>query len=90
MQTVALSVHAEVFRRCPGFRRGVVVIDGAQNEADAPALQQILAEAMRRAQTNPVDLENDPRVVVWQDAHQRFGSNPNRYPPAHLALRKRV
>jgi lysyl-tRNA synthetase class 2 len=28
--------------------------------------------------------------MVWSEAHRRFGSNPNKFPPAHCALLKRV
>jgi DNA/RNA-binding domain of Phe-tRNA-synthetase-like protein len=28
--------------------------------------------------------------MVWSDAHRQFGSNPNKFPPAHCALLKRV
>ena len=86
---VELSVHPDMFAAFPTFRRGLVVALDVHNEA-APGLQELLDEAIRFARANPIDLDADPRCREWKAAHQQFGSNPNRFPPAHIALRKRA
>jgi DNA/RNA-binding domain of Phe-tRNA-synthetase-like protein len=87
---VSLSVAPDIFAAFPTFRRGLVVAVGLDNEHDAAGLQDLLAEAVRQAQANPIDLDGDPRCREWKAAHQQLGSNPNRFPPAHIALRKRA
>lgn len=50
----------------------------------------MLREACRKANESPIDLNNDKRFTVWEDAFQAFGADAKRFAPAHLALRKRV
>jgi DNA/RNA-binding domain of Phe-tRNA-synthetase-like protein len=50
----------------------------------------MLQEALARAPADPVDLDSDPRTAAWKDAYRALGCNPNKFPPAHLALLKRV
>jgi len=54
------------------------------------AVDERAAEAIAEAAEHPIDLKTDPRMTVWNDAHRQFGSNPNKFPPAHGALLKRV
>ncbi|MGM0664150.1 MAG: B3/B4 domain-containing protein [Thermodesulfobacteriota bacterium] len=83
-------VHEEVFERFPGFRRGIVVAAGLDNQGPSPELECMLQEALDRAAEYPVDLKTDPRTMAWNDAYRALGCNPNKFPPAHLALLKRV
>ncbi|MFP3928145.1 MAG: B3/4 domain-containing protein, partial [Desulfobacteraceae bacterium] len=53
-------------------------------------LESMLQEALARAAADPVDLDSDPRAAAWKDAYRALGCNPNKFPPAHLALLKRV
>ncbi|HYO14696.1 MAG TPA: phenylalanine--tRNA ligase beta subunit-related protein [Thermoanaerobaculia bacterium] len=87
---LTISVDRKVFERFPDFRRGLVVATGVTNHGADPELEALLASASEEAAAHPVDLAADPRITVWTEAHRRFGSNPNRFPPSHLALRKRV
>ena len=50
----------------------------------------MLNRAISQAAQAPIDLKTDPLAAVWNDAHRQFGSNPNKFPPAHCALLKRV
>jgi lysyl-tRNA synthetase class 2 len=84
------SVHEKVFERFPSFRRGIVVARDMDNRGPSRELEQLLQEALERAAENPVDLKADPRTAVWHEAYRELGCNPNKFPPAHLALLKRV
>jgi lysyl-tRNA synthetase class 2 len=53
-------------------------------------LEARLEEAIADAARHPIDLKSDPKTAVWNEAHRRFKSNPNKFPPAHCALLKRV
>lgn len=50
----------------------------------------MLNQVIAKASEQPIDLNTDPRIVAWDTAHRSFGSNPNKFPPAHRNLLKRV
>jgi DNA/RNA-binding domain of Phe-tRNA-synthetase-like protein len=83
-------VHSEVFRRFPLFRRGIVVARSMNNRGTSEELQGLLNEALAAASAAPVDLEADPRAAAWNEVYRELGCNPRKFPPAHLALLKRV
>lgn len=85
-----VRVHEEVFSRHPSFRRGIVLARRIDNHGPSAELEAMLAGAIEAAAAHPVDLKADPRILAWLQAHQAFGSNPNKFPPAHCSLLKRV
>ncbi len=85
-----IRIHAKIFEENPTFRRGIVVARNIQNRGHPRELEDILNETIAQAAQQPIDLKADPRTMVWSDAHRQFGSNPNKFPPAHCALLKRV
>jgi lysyl-tRNA synthetase class 2 len=87
---VEMRVQERVFEKYATFRRGIVVATGIQNGGQSEALRSLLNEAVKEAGRNPIDLKADPRILIWNEAHREFGSNPNKFPPAHAALLKRV
>ena len=60
------------------------------NQGHAPELEDRLSRAIDQAAQQPIDLKTDPLATAWSEAHRQFGSNPNKFPPAHCALLKRV
>jgi len=85
-----VKVSERIFQEFPLFRRGIVVAAGIQNQGVSKELEDLLNEAVESAGLRPIDVKADPRIVVWSEAHRRFGSNPNKFPPAHFSLIKRV
>ena len=85
-----IRVNKEIFEQYPTFRRGIVVARNIDNQEPSRELEDILNEAVSTAALQPVDLKTDPRTLTWNDAHRQFGSNPNKFLPAHCALLKRV
>lgn len=83
-------VHDEVFERFPEFRRGIVVAVGMDNRGTSSDLEYTLNNALEQVAKTPVDIKNDPVAAVWNDAYRALGCNPNKFPPAHLSLLKRV
>ncbi|MEJ2099821.1 MAG: phenylalanine--tRNA ligase beta subunit-related protein [Desulfobacterales bacterium] len=67
-----------------------MVARNIDNQEPSRELEDILNNAVSTAALQPVDLKTDPRTLAWNDAHRQFGSNPNKFPPAHCALLKRV
>jgi DNA/RNA-binding domain of Phe-tRNA-synthetase-like protein len=85
-----VKVDERIFQEFSLFRRGVVVASGIQNQGISKELESLLHEAVESAGRRLIDIKADPRIVVWSEAHRRFGSNPNKFPPAHFSLIKRV
>jgi DNA/RNA-binding domain of Phe-tRNA-synthetase-like protein len=85
-----IRVHEKIFEDYPTFRRGIVVAKQMQNSGHSEELEAMLREVIAEAAERPIDLKADPRAKVWNEAHRQFGSNPNKYAPAHCALLKRV
>ena len=83
-------IDKQVFNKFPGFRRGIVVARKMNNRGPSKELETLLNEALASAAAGPIDLKTDPRTAVWNETYRELGCNPNKFPPAHLALLKRV
>jgi len=83
-------VDKRIFDKFPDFRRGIVVARKMDNRGGSKELESLLGQALAGAAADPIDLKGDPRTVAWSDAYRELGCNPNKFPPAHLALLKRV
>ncbi|MCJ7594784.1 MAG: hypothetical protein MUO52_08460 [Desulfobacterales bacterium] len=85
-----VRIDQGIFKDHPTFRRGIVVATNLQNQAHSKELEELLHKTVAELGKRPIDLKADPRIVAWDEAHRKFGSNPNKYPPAHSALIKRA
>lgn len=85
-----VQVRPEIFKDFPFFRRGIVVATALRNHGHSERLEAMLGRLIEEKSVQPVDLKTDPRILAWNEAHRHFGSNPNKFPPAHAALLKRI
>jgi DNA/RNA-binding domain of Phe-tRNA-synthetase-like protein len=85
-----IRVLETIFREYPSFRRGIVVAKEIRNHGSSLELEAMLNQVIVEAAKKPIDSKTDPRTGVWNEAHRKFDSNPNKFPPAHCALLKRV
>jgi lysyl-tRNA synthetase class 2 len=85
-----IKIHKKIFEVFPSFRRGIVIAKDIQNYGHSQKLETLLNESISEASAEPIDLKTDFRTIAWSDAHRQLGSNPNKFPPAHCALLKRV
>lgn len=83
-------ISEKIFEQYPTFRRGIVVARNIDNQGPSRKLEDILKDTVSTAARQPLDLKTDLRTQAWNEAHRQFGSNPNKFPPAHCALLKRV
>ncbi len=83
-------VHEDIFIKFPSFRRGIVVARQMDNTGTDTQLESLLNAAVVNAALNPIDLASDPKAVAWVETYRELGVNPKKFPPAHLALLKRV
>ena len=87
---IEIRVHEKIFKEYPTFRRGIVVAKKMNNRGPSQELNTMLKQVIEEAAKQPIDLKTDTLTATWNQAHRQFGSNPNKYPPAHCALLKRV
>ena len=83
-------VDSQIFEKFPSFRRGIVVARNMNNRGPFIQLESLLNEALANAASDPIDLTTDPRAAAWNETYRELGCNPKKFPPAHLALLKRV
>ncbi|QDT78264.1 B3/4 domain protein [Gimesia maris] len=85
-----LSVNQSIFDKYPTFRRGIVVALDLDNSRPCPELKEQLDQIIHDVQQSPIDFNVDFSTNIWKQAHREFGSNPNKFPPSHFAMRKRI
>lgn len=92
MKAIGYSVHESVFSLCPGYVRGVVIIDGTKNGASSPDLIAKLraAEESIRETLDLESLTDHPRMASWREAYRSFGAKPSKFRPSMEALIRRV
>ena len=83
-----IIIQDEIFSLFPDFFRGIIVVNGLTNHPSLKRVRKLLKKAID-AQKD-VNIENDERLKAWDDAHRKFGSNPNKFPPSIKSLVKRV
>jgi DNA/RNA-binding domain of Phe-tRNA-synthetase-like protein len=90
MNEQIIKVHPAIFQAQPTFHRGIVVATNMNNQKVSPELQDLLSQVIKDAANNQIDLAQNPLITRWDNAHYQFESNPNKFPPAHKNLLKRV
>lgn len=91
MPTLRFEVDPSLFVAHPGYRWGLLVIDGADNTAPATTVAHLLraAESEVRARIQgPV--ADEPAVAAWREAFRRFGAKPAEHRSAIEALLRRA
>ncbi len=84
-----IIVEKAIFEAFPDFKRGVVIVDDMKNEARNSKIASLLEEVMASRRGGENWLEHE-FIKAWEEAHRKFGSNPNRFPPSIKALIKRI
>lgn len=86
------AVSSEIFRRFPGYVRGVVIAHDVTNRASPDALIGMLraAEESVRDRLCIEHLADHPRIKSWRDAYRAFGARPGEFRASIEALARRV
>lgn len=81
-------VKDEIFELYPDFYRGIIVVSGLTNQPSLKRVRKLLKKEIDAQST--LDIANEERLLAWDEAHKKFGSNPNKYPPSIKSLLKRI
>ncbi len=92
MKDLYFTIDEEIFRRFPGYLRGVVVAEGVHNGSSPDELVGLLreAEASLRTSLSIDGLSDDPRFKAWREAYRSFGAKPSEFRSSIEALARRV
>jgi len=92
MQDLRYSVSDEIFRRFPGYVRGVVLAHEVNNCASPDALVRMLreAEAAVRGRLTLERVAEEPRIKSWREAYRAFGAKPGEFRSSVEALARRA
>lgn len=92
MNAPRFTISDEIFRRFPGYVRGVVVAHGLSNRESPEELVRLLREAEEaaRGKLNLEQLAEHPRIKSWRDAYRSFGARPSDFRSSVEALARRV
>ncbi len=92
MKALTYSISNEIFKRFPGYVRGVVVARGVRNHSSSEALVHILREVEESTRGNlKIELVAEtPRIKSWREAYRSFGAKPSEFRSSIEALVRRV
>ena len=92
MKELYYSISDEVFRKFPGYVRGVVITHGVDNSGSPPELVTLLreAEASLRAQTSLETIASHPNIAAWREAFRSLGVKPSEFRSSIEALGRRA
>lgn len=92
MPIPSYGVDPILFTQHPGYRRGVLVVEGAANGPSSAGLTAQLRqeEAALRTRLAGQTLTDRPEVAAWRAAFRAFGAKPAEHRSAVEALARRV
>jgi len=92
VKALTYSISAEIFKRFPGYVRGVVTARGVRNHPSPEALVQLLreAEASVRDRLKLEQVAETPCIKSWREAYRSFGAKPSEFRSSIEALVRRV
>ena len=95
MPPLYYSISPDIFRKYPGYVRGVVLATGVHNGESPEALLRLLrqAEESVRARLSLETLATaggQPAFTSWREAFRAFGAKPADFRPSVEAMARRV
>jgi DNA/RNA-binding domain of Phe-tRNA-synthetase-like protein len=81
-----IIIKDEIFDLFPNFYRGIVLVKDIVNQKSDKRIRKILKKEIDRQVA--IDESKDERVLAWDEAHRKFGSEPETYLPAITFLLK--
>jgi len=83
-----IIIEEPIFAQFPDFKRGIIIVSDIDNKPNNDVIKTLLNnEIINKTGSNCVEHEY---VKAWSEAHIKFGSNPNKFPPSIKSLLKRI
>jgi DNA/RNA-binding domain of Phe-tRNA-synthetase-like protein len=92
MPSFDYSISPDIFRKYPGYVRGVLLAFDVLNAPSSPALIELLraAEESLRSRLDLNTLAEHPAFKSWREAFRAFGAKPADFRPSIEGLARRV
>ena len=92
MKELYYTISDEIFRRFPGYVRGVVIAHGVNNSTSPEELIRLLraSEVSVRERLNLDLLTEDSHIKSWRDAYRSFGAKPSEFRSSIEAMLRRA
>jgi DNA/RNA-binding domain of Phe-tRNA-synthetase-like protein len=75
-----IMITNEVFDLFPDFYRGIVLVKDIANQKSNKRIRKLLKKEIDKQVS--IDETRDERILAWDDAHRKFGSDPDTYLPS--------
>ncbi len=85
-----IKISSDIFVRYPEFKRGVIIVRDIKVAEKNKRIKKPLNNIIKQRQSENIDYNEHPFVKAWDEAHLKFNSNPEQYPPSIKALLSRV
>jgi DNA/RNA-binding domain of Phe-tRNA-synthetase-like protein len=79
-----IIIRDKIFDLFPDFYRGIVLVRDIQNQKSNKRIRKLLKKEIERQVA--MDESSDGRILAWEEAHRKFGSDPDRYLPSIKSL----
>jgi len=83
-----IIIQDTFFEIFPDFRREIIIVRSLNNRPSYKRIRKLLKKEIDRR--TEIDLDHEPRLLSWDQAHKTFGSKPRNYMPSIRALLKRI
>lgn len=90
MQKRKIIISGEIFEKFPQFKRGVIFVNEINIVEKNKRIKKPLNKIIKQRKSENINYEEHPFIKAWDEAHLKFGSNPEKYPPSIKALLTRV
>ena len=92
MSAFNYHIADDIFRRFPGYVRGVVIAHELSNGPSPPELIELLreAEASVRARVKTDAVAEEARIKSWREAYRAFGAKPAEFRSSIEAMARRA
>ena len=84
-----IIIAPEIFTKFPDFKRGIIYVKNLDNSQVSEKITLLLDEARQKVSGSASWSEHE-YVKAWDETHQKFNSNPNKFPPSIKSLLKRA
>lgn len=81
-----IIITDDIFDFFPDFYRGIVLVKDISNQKSNKRIRKVFKKEIDKQ----VDIDElkDPRILAWNEAHKKFGSDPDTYLPSITYLLK--
>lgn len=75
-----IIIKDEIFDLFPDFYRGIVLVKDMTNQKSNKRIRKLLKKEIDRQVD--IDESKDSRILAWDEAHKKMGSDPDTYLPS--------